>query len=66
MAKAARFAVGARQFFDLVPLRAQNFLNDHLRHPLSRANDHRLCTQVDHHELNLTAIVGVNRARAVD
>jgi hypothetical protein len=61
----ALLALRRRKFRDLLPARAADALEHHLRHTIHRANQRRLAAEIDHDQLNFAAVIRVDCARAV-
>ena len=51
---------------DELPLRARDARHDELRDPIARPDRARLVAQVDEHELDLAAVVRVDRSRRIE
>src|SRR5262249_12322854 len=66
VSQAAVLPYRLREFFDFLPAHAADALDDHLRDALTAANDHRFTAQIDGDQLDLAAIVRVDRSRAID
>src|SRR5581483_3055384 len=65
VSEAAFLPLRRRQRFDFLPMDAADALHDHLRDALSASNDYRFAAEIDGDQLNLAAIVRIDRPGAI-